>query len=159
MFGFTCMIDVSAREQGRRTWKAGSWLGKSFDTFAPLGPCIVTADEVPDPNNLRVRFWDDGQLRHNYSTDDMEHTVPELVEFASVAMTLRTGDIIACGTNHEGLGALQDGEAVTVEIEKIGRMTLNVADPLKRKWDRGVYMGVDSTNPEAVNRYRPQNTR
>jgi 2-keto-4-pentenoate hydratase/2-oxohepta-3-ene-1,7-dioic acid hydratase in catechol pathway len=159
VFGYTCMIDVSARGEGRFTWPKGppaSWLGKSFDTFAPLGPCIATLDEVPEPNNLLVRFWNDGQLRHNYSTDDMEHRVPELVEFASSIMTLNSGDLIACGTNHEGLGALQDGERVEIEIEKIGRMQLNVVDPLKRSWERGVYMGADSTNPEAVQRHRPQ---
>jgi 2-keto-4-pentenoate hydratase/2-oxohepta-3-ene-1,7-dioic acid hydratase in catechol pathway len=157
VFGYTCLIDVSARGEGRRTWKAGSWLGKSFDTFAPIGPCIATADEIPEPNDLVVRFWNDGQLRHNYNTDDMEHRVPELVEFASTIMTLNTGDLIACGTNHEGLGALQDGETVEIEIERIGRMSLRVADPLKRNWERGIYMGADSTNPEAVKRHRPQN--
>ncbi len=154
--GYTCLIDVSAREEGRRTWKARSWLGKSFDTFAPLGPCIATADEIPDPNDLHVRFWNDGQLRHNYSTDDMEHRVPELIEFVTTFMTLNTGDVIACGTNHEGLGALQDGEVVEIEIEKIGRMSLEVSDPLKRVWERGVYIGSDSTNPEAVKRNRPR---
>jgi 2-keto-4-pentenoate hydratase/2-oxohepta-3-ene-1,7-dioic acid hydratase in catechol pathway len=156
VFGYTCLIDVSARGEGRRTWKAGSWLGKSFDTFAPVGPCIATTDEIPDPNDLVVRFWNDGQLRHNYNTDDMEHRVPELVEFASTIMTLNTGDLIACGTNHEGLGALQDGETVEIEVERIGRMSLKVADPLKRSWERGIYMGADSTNPEAVKRNRPQ---
>jgi 2-keto-4-pentenoate hydratase/2-oxohepta-3-ene-1,7-dioic acid hydratase in catechol pathway len=157
VFGYTCLIDVSARGEGRRTWKTGSWLGKSFDTFAPIGPCIATADEVPEPNDLVVRFWNDGQLRHNYNTDDMEHRVPALVEFASTIMTLNSGDLIACGTNHEGLGALQNGETVEIEIERIGRMSLKVADPLKRSWERGIYMGVDSTNPEAVKRHRPQN--
>lgn len=159
VFGYTCMIDVSAREQGRRTWPATphtSWLGKSFDTFAPIGPCIATADEVKDPNDLIVRFWNDGQLRHNYNTDDMEHRVPALVEFATTVMTMNSGDLIACGTNHEGLGALQDGENVEIEIQNIGKMTLNVTDPLKREWERGVYMGADSTNPEAVRRHRPQ---
>jgi 2-keto-4-pentenoate hydratase/2-oxohepta-3-ene-1,7-dioic acid hydratase in catechol pathway len=156
VFGYTCLIDVSARGEGRRTWKAGSWLGKSFDTFAPIGPCIATADEIAEPNNLHVRFWNNGELRHNYNTDDMEHRVPELVEFASSIMTLRSGDLIACGTNHEGLGALQEGEVVEIEIEGIGRMSLNVTDPLKRTWERGIYMGADSTNPEAVKRYRPR---
>src|SRR3954471_6194354 len=155
VFGYTCLIDVSARGEGRRTWKAGSWLGKSFDTFAPIGPCIVTADEIPEPNDLVVRFWDDGQLRHNYNTDDMEHRVPELVEFASSIMTLNSGDLIACGTNHEGLGALQDGETVEIEVQHVGRMRLDVVDPLKRNWEKGVYMGADSTNPEAVRRHRP----
>ena len=158
VFGYTAMIDVSAREQGRRTWPATpltSWLGKSFDTFAPIGPCIATADEIKDPNDLIVRFWNDGQLRHNYSTDDMEHRVPALVEFATTVMTMNSGDLIACGTNHEGLGALQDGETVEIEIQNIGKMTLKVSDPLKRKWERGIYMGADSTNPEAVKRHRP----
>ena len=159
VFGYTGMIDVSARAEGRRTWKAGSWLGKSFDTFAPLGPCIATLDEIANPNDVLVRFWVDGQLRHNYNTDDMEHLVPELIEFASTIMTLNSGDVIACGTNHEGLGPLQDGEVVDFEIQHIGRMRLDVRDPLKRSWEKGIYMGADSTNPEAVKRNRPQGSR
>jgi 2-keto-4-pentenoate hydratase/2-oxohepta-3-ene-1,7-dioic acid hydratase in catechol pathway len=156
VFGYTGMIDVSARGEGRRTWKTGSWLGKSFDTFAPIGPCIATADEIPEPNDVLVRFWVDGQLRHNYNTDDMEHRVPALVEFATAIMTLNTGDVIACGTNHEGLGPLQDGEVVDFEIRGVGRMRLDVRDPLKRTWEKGIYMGPDSTNPEAVRRNRPR---
>jgi Fumarylacetoacetate (FAA) hydrolase family len=142
--------------RGPATWKAGSWLGRSFDTFAPVGPCIATLDEIADPNDVHVQLWVDGQLRHNYNTDDMEHLVPELVEFASRIMTLNSGDIIACGTNHEGLGPLQDGEVVDFEIHGIGRMQLRVRDPLERRWDKGIYMGPDSTNPEAVQRNRPR---
>ncbi|PYN66886.1 MAG: hypothetical protein DMD90_07020 [Candidatus Rokuibacteriota bacterium] len=156
VFGYTGMIDVSARGEGRRTWKTGSWLGKSFDTFAPIGPCIATIDEIADPNDVHVQFWVDGQLRHNYNTDDMEHLVPELVEFATTIMTLNSGDVIACGTNHEGLGPLQDGEVVDFEIHGVGRMRLHVRDPLKRTWEKGIYMGADSTNPEAVKRNRPK---
>jgi 2-keto-4-pentenoate hydratase/2-oxohepta-3-ene-1,7-dioic acid hydratase in catechol pathway len=147
VFGFTCLIDVSARGDGRSTWRAGSWLGKSFDTFCPLGPCIVTADEIANPNNLRVRLWNGDELRHDYRTDDMEHPVGEVVAFATTVMTLHTGDVIACGTNHEGLGALQDGDAVTIAIDGIGEMSLSVADPLRRSWPRGIYDGADSTNP------------
>jgi 2-keto-4-pentenoate hydratase/2-oxohepta-3-ene-1,7-dioic acid hydratase in catechol pathway len=159
VFGYTCMIDVTARGEGRRTWPSDppmSWLGKSFDTFGPLGPCIVTADEIPDPNDLHVQFWNDGQLRHNYNTDDMEHPVPEIIRFATTVMTLKSGDVLACGTNHEGLGFLQDGETVEIRIHGIGSMKLTVEDPLKRKWERGVYLGQDSTHHEAVRRYRPQ---
>jgi 2-keto-4-pentenoate hydratase/2-oxohepta-3-ene-1,7-dioic acid hydratase in catechol pathway len=158
VFGYTAMIDVSARGEGRFTWPKGppaSWLGKSFDTFAPLGPCLVTADEISDPNDLHVRFWSDGQLRHNYNTDDMEHRVPELIEFATRIMTLNSGDLISCGTNHEGIGYLQDGETVEIDIETIGRMALKVVDPLRRKWERGVYLGENSTHPDAVKRHRP----
>ena len=158
VFGYTGMIDVSARGEGRRTWKAGSWLGKSFDTFAPIGPCIATADEIPEPNDVHVQFWVDGQLRHNYNTDDMEHRVPALVEFATSIMTLNSGDVIACGTNHEGLGPLQDGEVVDFEIHGVGRMRLSVRDPLRRSWEKGIYMGADSTHPDAVTRNRPRGT-
>lgn len=159
VFGYTCFIDVTARGEGRRTWAPGatmSWIGKSFDTFAPIGPCIVTADEIEDPNDLHVQFWNDGQLRHNYNTDDMEHRVPEIIEFASMVMTLNSGDVLACGTNHEGLGYLQDGESVEICIHGIGRMRLQVEDPLGRRWERGIYMGQDSTHHDAVRRHRPQ---
>jgi 2-keto-4-pentenoate hydratase/2-oxohepta-3-ene-1,7-dioic acid hydratase in catechol pathway len=150
VFGFTGMIDVSARAEARFTWRQGSWMGKSFDTFAPIGPCITTTDEIGDPNKLRVRFYNNGELYHDYTTDDMEHQVPELVEFASSIMTLHSGNLIACGTNHEGLGPLQDGEVCEIELEKIGRMRVHVRDPLKRTWERSVYLGPATTNRAAV---------
>ena len=81
--------------------------------------------------------------------------MPELIEFATTVMTMNSGDLVACGTNHEGVGALQDGETVEIEIQNIGKMKLKVSDPLKRKWERGIYVGVDSTNPDAVTRRRP----
>jgi len=155
IFGYTCLIDVTARESGRRTWRNNSWMGKSFDTFAPIGPCIVTADEIGNPNDLWVQFWNDEQLRHNYSTDDMEHTVPEIVEFITTIMTMNDGDVVACGTNHEGLGFIQDGETLRMKIHGIGEFSVDVRDPLGRSWERGVYMGEGSTNHDAVRRNRP----
>src|SRR5438552_15894540 len=109
VFGYTGMIDVSARREGRRTWQTGSWLGKSFDTFAPIGPCIATIDEIANPNDVHAQLWVDGQLRHNYNTDDMEHLVPELVEFATTNMTLNAGDLLGWRTNHGGSGPRPDG--------------------------------------------------
>jgi 2-keto-4-pentenoate hydratase/2-oxohepta-3-ene-1,7-dioic acid hydratase in catechol pathway len=156
VFGYTGMMDITGRGEGRSTWGRGTWLGKSFDTFLPVGPCIATADEIEDPNDLWVQFWNDGQLRHNYNTDDMEHRVPELIEFASRSLTLRSGDLICCGTNHEGLGPVQDGETLEMLIHGIGRFSVKVEDPLKRSWERGIYMGQDSVNHEAVRRNRPQ---
>jgi 2-keto-4-pentenoate hydratase/2-oxohepta-3-ene-1,7-dioic acid hydratase in catechol pathway len=152
VFGYTCLIDVSARGRGRTSWGDFSWLGKSFDTFCPIGPWIVTADEIDDPNDLRVRFWNDGQLRHDYNTNDMEHRVPELLAWSTGRVALLAGDVIACGTNHEGLGALQDGEMVTQTIEGIGSLTLTVHDVLRRRWERGVYLGEDSTHPTVAQR-------
>jgi 2-keto-4-pentenoate hydratase/2-oxohepta-3-ene-1,7-dioic acid hydratase in catechol pathway len=156
VFGYTGMMDITGRGEGRSTWGRGTWIGKSFDTFCPIGPCITTADEIPDPNDLWVQFWNDGQLRHNYNTDDMEHRVPELIAFASRTLTLRSGDLLCCGTNHEGLGPVQDGEKLELLIHGIGRLRVVVEDPLKRTWERGIYMGADSTNHEAVRRNRPQ---
>ncbi|MBI2165268.1 MAG: fumarylacetoacetate hydrolase family protein [Chloroflexi bacterium] len=137
VFGYTCLIDVSARgmmPDGRLSF----FLGKSWDTFAPMGPALVTADEVPDPHNLQVRLWVDGQPRHDFNTSDMAHRIPELIEMASSVTTLFPGDVIATGTNHQGLGAIQDGEEVTIEIERIGRMSVRVRDPLRRSWPKGL---------------------
>jgi 2-keto-4-pentenoate hydratase/2-oxohepta-3-ene-1,7-dioic acid hydratase in catechol pathway len=156
VFGYTCAIDVTARGEGRNTWKKGSWLGKSFDTFAPLGPCIVTADEIPEPNSLWVQFWNNDELRHNYNTDDMEHRIPAIIAFITRVMTMNSGDVILTGTNHEGLGFIQHGERLRIKIHGIGEMELDVVDPLRRTWERGVYMGEDSTNHEAVKRHRPE---
>jgi 2-keto-4-pentenoate hydratase/2-oxohepta-3-ene-1,7-dioic acid hydratase in catechol pathway len=149
IFGYTCVIDVSARYEGRRTWRNGSWMGKSFDTFAPIGPCIVTADEIPDPNDVVISFWNNGELYHRYNTDDMEHWVPELIAFATNIMTMNSGDVLMCGTNHEGLGPLQEGDHAEIEVAGVGKMEVHVQDPLHRSWERGVYMGEGSTNPAA----------
>jgi 2-keto-4-pentenoate hydratase/2-oxohepta-3-ene-1,7-dioic acid hydratase in catechol pathway len=134
IFGYTCFIDVSSRGLGMGV----GFRGKSFDTFGPMGPWIVTADEIPDPQKLQVRMWDDGQPRHNYNTEDMEHPVEELVSWVSQVCTLEPGDLISCGTNHQGIGPVQDGEQVEIEIERIGRMAVKVHDPLKRSWPKEI---------------------
>ena len=159
VFGCTGVVDVSARVTGRSSWRQGSWMGKSFDTFGPIGPFITTLDEIGDPNQLRIRFYNNGELYHDYYTDDMEHRVPQIIEFASTIMTLHSGDVIACGTNHEGLGPLQDGEVVELEVEKVGRMRLQVRDPLKRVWERSVYKGPGATAQDVVRLRREAQAR
>lgn len=130
VFGYTCILDMSLRSQ-----TAGvSLVAKGFDTFAPLGPWITTADEIPDPQVLQVRSWENGQARQNYNTDDMEHPVAAIIAWASSKVTLEPGDILACGTNHQGIGPIQDGEVCEIEIERIGRMSVSISDPLKRRW-------------------------
>jgi hypothetical protein len=89
----------------------------------------------------------------------MEHRVPELVSWAAGRVTLRSGDMIACGTNHEGLGPVQDGETLTLAIGDLGSLVVTVRDPLRRRWDRGVYMGRDSTNRAAVERLKREAQR
>lgn len=134
VFGYSCFIDGSARGPGR----AIGFNAKSYDTFAPIGPWIVTKDEIPDPSQLQVRLWVDGVLRQDYSMNDIAHPVPEIVSGSSEISTLLPGDVLACGTNHQQLGPLQDGETVEIEIDNIGRLTVSVSDTLKRSWNAKV---------------------
>jgi 2-keto-4-pentenoate hydratase/2-oxohepta-3-ene-1,7-dioic acid hydratase in catechol pathway len=138
VFGYTCVVDVSARGLGGGVL----FIDKSPDTFCPMGPWIVTRDEVPDPQKLSVRFWENDELRQDYNTDDMEHPIREIVAWASEIATLEVGDVFACGTNHQGLGPMQDGETGTIEIERIGRMTVKVEDLQKRRWPVGIDRGI-----------------
>jgi len=140
VFGYTQIIDVSARGLG--AGPPPGFRAKSFDTFCPMGPWIVTADEIPDPYHLSVKLWVDDQPRHDYNTDDMEHSVAAMIETASAIATLEPGDIIACGVNHQGVGPLQDGETAVIEIERIGRMSVKVHDPLKRRWLKQIDAGM-----------------
>lgn len=133
--GYTCAMDVSARGIGR---VGPSRIGKSFDTFTPLGPAIVSPDEIADPQNLRVTLHVNGEVRQDYSTADMEYQIPEILAFISSYMTLVPGDVILCGTQHQGLGALQDGDTAEMTIEQVGTLTVSVRDPLQRTWPRGV---------------------
>ncbi len=133
--GYTCAMDVSARGMGRI---GPSRIGKSFDTFTPLGPAIVSIDEVPDPQNLRVTLTVGGESRQDYTTRDMEYSVVEVLAFISSYMTLVPGDVILCGTQHQGLGPLQDGDRAEMTIEGIGTLAVSVRDPLHREWHRGI---------------------
>ena len=135
IFGYTNFIDVSAR--GIRPEGRGSFFwGKTWDTFGPMGPAITTADEVPNPMNLQVRCWINGQLYQDYPTSDMANAIPRVIEWVTWITTLQPGDIVACGTNHQGLCAIQNGDLVEVETEGLGRLAVNVRDDLGREWDR-----------------------
>jgi 2-keto-4-pentenoate hydratase/2-oxohepta-3-ene-1,7-dioic acid hydratase in catechol pathway len=136
VFGYTVFNDISARGLGRKG--AASFLGKSFDTFGGFGPWIVTADEVEDPHNLHVTVEVDGELRQDYHTSDMERRIPELLTYLSSVTPLHPGDVICCGTNHQGLGAVQEGDTMVTAIEGIGKFTLHVTDPSRRGWQRGI---------------------
>jgi 2-keto-4-pentenoate hydratase/2-oxohepta-3-ene-1,7-dioic acid hydratase in catechol pathway len=134
IFGYTCGVDISGRGLGRAG--RNSRVGKAFDGFKPLGPCISTADEFEDSHNLEVRLSVSGDPRQVYNTDDMEYRLPEVIAFASSYMTLLPGDVILCGTNHQGLGPLQDGDDVEMSIDHIGALRFSIQDPLKRSWPR-----------------------
>jgi 2-keto-4-pentenoate hydratase/2-oxohepta-3-ene-1,7-dioic acid hydratase in catechol pathway len=140
VFGYVNFMDISARgfPLEPSTVSVPGFIGKSFDTFAPLGPWITTADEIADIATVQIRLWVSGEPRHDFSNADSEHGVAKLVSFAASVTTLEPGDIIACGTNHQGIGAIQDGDRVEMEIEGLGRLVVGVADPLKRTWPRGI---------------------
>jgi 2-keto-4-pentenoate hydratase/2-oxohepta-3-ene-1,7-dioic acid hydratase in catechol pathway len=124
--GYTCLNDVSARDlqyADKQFTRA-----KSLDTFCPMGPALVTTDEVGDPQNLRLRAFVNGEVRQDASTSDMVFGVAELVAFCSRAYTLEPGDVIATGTP-AGVGwfreprlMLKDGDEMVIEIEKVGRL-------------------------------------
>jgi 2-keto-4-pentenoate hydratase/2-oxohepta-3-ene-1,7-dioic acid hydratase in catechol pathway len=126
VLGYTCLNDVSARDL---QFGDGQWVrGKSLDTFCPIGPAIVTTDEIPDPQRLRLSCTVSGERLQDATTADMYFGVAEIVSYCSQAFTLEPGDIIATGTP-SGVGAfrkppryLRDGDVVVVEVEGIGRL-------------------------------------
>lgn len=121
VFGYTCLLDITTRSTEDRSTR------KSYDTFTPLGTTVVTRDEVPDPDDLRLRCWVGDELRQDASTAAMIFSVRQLIAYASSVMTLLPGDVIATGTP-EGVGPLQSGQDVVVEIERVGRLAVTVSD-------------------------------
>ena len=126
VLGYTCANDVSARDW-QKQWGGGQWCrGKSFDTFAPLGPYLVTPDEIPNPNALEIATRVNGEVLQQSNTADMIFDVPALIEFLSGETTLAKGTVILTGTpSGVGLGRtpqrwLQPGDRVEIEIEGIG---------------------------------------
>jgi 2-keto-4-pentenoate hydratase/2-oxohepta-3-ene-1,7-dioic acid hydratase in catechol pathway len=129
VLGYTCGNDVSARDWQIKRGGSQWCRGKSFDTFCPLGPCLITADEIPNPNTLAIKTVVNGEVRQESNTRDMIFDVPTLIEFLSGSTTLLPGTVIMTGTP-QGVGMarkpqswLRAGDSVTVEIEKIGALT------------------------------------
>jgi 2-keto-4-pentenoate hydratase/2-oxohepta-3-ene-1,7-dioic acid hydratase in catechol pathway len=134
VFGYTCANDVSARDWQREGGGTQWCRGKSFDTFAPLGPRLVTADEIPNPQTLRIRTAVNGETLQDSSTADMIFAVATLIEFLSGSTTLLPGTVILTGTP-QGVGMalnpprfLKAGDKVTIDIEAIGALTNPVID-------------------------------
>lgn len=134
IFGYACVNDISS-------WglhgAPGGMHNKNFDTFLGFGPCVVTADEIADPQNLDVKLWVNDELRQNYNTSDMEHHIPELIAWASNIATLEPGDLIACGTNHGGIGPIQNEDVMRMTITGLGELRHSVRDPRVRRWKPG----------------------
>ena len=145
VFGYTCGVDVSARmpqtpgasPAGFQPWRGVS-AHKSHPTFSPIGPAIVTKDEVSDPQNLQVRLSVNKELRGDFNTSDMAQSIAESIAFVSSHESISPGDLMFTGTNHQGLGAMQDGDVIVIEIDQVGTFSFSVQDGLKRRWDTGI---------------------
>jgi 2-keto-4-pentenoate hydratase/2-oxohepta-3-ene-1,7-dioic acid hydratase in catechol pathway len=156
VFGYTNFIDGSAR--GLPPAGNTFYQMKSRDTFAPMGPYLVTADEVPDPHGLQVRLWVNGTLKQTFSTSDMAHRIPRCIEWVTSIHTLEPGDVLATGTNHRGLSAFQDGDRIELEVERLGRLRVQVRDELKRTWARETRLErqekkLEGTTPQLTGKY------
>ena len=134
VLGYTCANDVSARDW-QMEWGGSQWCrGKSFDTFCPLGPELITADELKNPNELEISTLVNGEKLQHSNTSDMIFDVPTLIEFLSASTTLLPGTVILTGTpSGVGVGRkppiwLKSGDSVTIEIESIGALTNPVVD-------------------------------
>jgi 2-keto-4-pentenoate hydratase/2-oxohepta-3-ene-1,7-dioic acid hydratase in catechol pathway len=148
VFGYVNFIDGSARglpPSGNTFFQM-----KSRDTFAPIGPYLVTADEIADPQRLQIKLWVNGTLKQNFNTSDMAHKIPRCLEWLSSIHTLEPGDIVATGTNHRGLSAFQDGDLVELETEGLGRLRFHVRDDLKRSWSRDTRLEHKQKQAEGV---------
>jgi 2-keto-4-pentenoate hydratase/2-oxohepta-3-ene-1,7-dioic acid hydratase in catechol pathway len=158
VFGYTNFIDGSAR--GMQPAAQSFYQMKSRDTFAPIGPYLVTADEIRDPHNLAIKLWNNGTLYQDFNTDDMAHKIPRCIEWVSSIHTLEPGDILATGTNHGGLNPFMDGDSIELETEGLGRLRIRVRDDLHRTWARETrrerqQKGLDGTTPQLSGKHAP----
>jgi len=125
VLGFTCYLDITYRGDADRCTR------KSYDGFTPVGPWVVTADEIPDPHKLQIRLWANGELRQDTNSSGMTKTIPEIIALASSIMTLNSGDIVTTGSA-PGVGNVLDRDRIVVEIERIGGMTIYAKDAAKQ---------------------------
>ncbi|RLM53686.1 FAA hydrolase family protein [Halobellus sp. Atlit-31R] len=119
IFGYTILLDISLRGDQDRSNR------KSYDTFTVIGPCVVTADEIDDPQDLQMELQLNGERRQYENTGDMVYTCADVVQYASLGATLEVGDVITTGTP-EGVSELTDGDTIDAEIESVGSMTVDV---------------------------------
>src|SRR6476661_2395223 len=156
VFGYTNFIDGSARGVVPPT--NVFYQMKSRDTFAPIGPYIVTADEIKDPHKLQIRLTNNGVVMQNFNTSDMANKIPRCIEWISGIHELEPGDVLATGTNHRGLSALQNGDTVELEIGGLGRLVVKVQDDLSRTWARETRLereqkGLKGYTPQLTGKY------
>ncbi|MGH6675052.1 MAG: fumarylacetoacetate hydrolase family protein, partial [Xanthobacteraceae bacterium] len=148
VFGYTNFIDGSARGVVPPT--NVFYQMKSRDSFAPIGPYIVTADEIKDPQKLQIKLTNNGVAYQNFNTDDMAHKIPRCIEWVTSIHTLQPGDILATGTNHRGLNPFMDGDKIELTCEGCGTLHINVRDDLHRTWARITRLQHKESGAEGV---------
>src|ERR1700726_1468561 len=148
IFGYTNFIDGSARGVVPPT--NVFYQMKSRDSFAPIGPYIVTADEIKNPQKLQIKLTNNGTVYQNFNTDDMAHNIPRCIEWVTSIHTLQPGDILATGTNHRGLNPFMDRDKIELESEGVGRLRVDVRDALKRTWARITRLKHKESGAEGV---------
>ena len=159
VFGYINFIDGSARGLP----PAGNvfFQMKARETFTPIGPYLVTKEEITDPQSLPIKLWVNGNLMQDFNTDDMAHSITRCIEWISHVHALEPGDIIATGTNHGGLNPFHDGDVVELECEGLGRLKINIRDDLKRTWERTTRLkrmekGLEPPHaPQLTGKYAP----
>ncbi len=156
VFGYCNFIDGSAR--GLLPTGNTFYQMKSRDTFAPMGPYLVTADEIADPHKLAIRLSVNGTVKQSFNTSDMAHKIPRCIEWVTSIHTLEPGDVLATGTNHRGLSAFMDGDRIELETEGLGKLQFNVRDDLKRTWSRETRLdrqekGQEGTTPQLAGKH------
>ena len=158
VFGYINFIDGSAR--GLPPPGNVFFQMKSRDTFAPIGPYLVTKDEIADVNEVPIKLWVNGTLKQDFNTNDMAHKIPRCIEWVTSIHTLEPGDILATGTNHRGLSSFMDGDKVELECSGLGRLAFNIRDDLKRTWLRETRLdrqqaGKEGPTPQVSGKYAP----
>src|SRR6266436_9730464 len=148
VFGYTNFIDGSARGVVPPT--NVFYQMKSRDTFAPIGPYIVTADEIKDPQKLAIVLTNNGTVMQKFNSDDMAHKIPRCIEWVTSIHTLLPGDILATGTNHRGLNPFMDGDKIELTTEGCGTLHITVRDDLKRTWERRTRLQHKQSGAEGV---------
>jgi 2-keto-4-pentenoate hydratase/2-oxohepta-3-ene-1,7-dioic acid hydratase in catechol pathway len=129
VFGYVPFFDISTRGLARRT----QFIPKGQDTHGCCGPWIITRDEIPDPHNLVVKSWTNGEPRQNYNTQYMAHKIPDQIAWLTRFLRLNPGDVIATGTYHEGLRPINSGDTIEIEFENLGKAKFNVTGTSPRK--------------------------
>jgi len=145
IFGYVPFVDISARGMVRRT----QFVPKGQDTYGPCGPWITTRDEVSDPHDLNVKSWVNGEPRQDYNTKHMVHKIPDQIAWLTKFIQLQPGDVITTGTYHVGLGPINDGDVLEIEVVGLGKARFYIKSRGPRKENKWLPGTSQPSKPES----------